>query len=89
MEFRIKYSEYAVSDLDDISEYLNQFYERTLERFLTAYEERVSILTRNPYAFRVCPYNTRYRQMPVTDYVVIYKVIEATGEVKVYRVLHG
>jgi len=89
MQYKINYSDFAESDLIDISDYLSQFYPSTLDRFLKAYDKRISLLTENPYAFRICFYNPEYRQVPVSDYIVFYKVIEEIKIVEIYRVLRS
>jgi addiction module RelE/StbE family toxin len=92
MEFEIDYSDYAKADLADISEYLSNLYTNTLKRFIDAYDKRISLLSGNPFLYKVSEYNPNYRQVPVSDYVVFYKVTEktkTTGIVEIYRILHS
>jgi len=89
MGYKIEYSDFVESDLIEISDYLSGFYEKTLERFLYAYDKRILALADNPYLYRVCLQNSAYRRAIISDYVVIYKVIEESKTVEVYRVLHS
>jgi addiction module RelE/StbE family toxin len=79
----------AEADLDEICEYLSQFYPGTVGRFLTALEQALDNAAHNPMMYQAYEWDASYRRIVVQDYLVFYKVDESAKQVKVYRVLHG
>ena len=92
MVYKTRFSDDAENDYNVIIRYLSQFYPSTPAKFKKALKKAFSALTGNPYMYGVCLYNPEYRRVPVSDYIVFYKVIEeneTTGIVEIYRILHG
>jgi len=89
MRYKVEYIETARQDVGGIKEYLSQFYPSTPLKVLAEIKKSVENLRDNPF---ICPEyegNPAYRRMVVLDYLVFYKVFEATGVMEIHRVLHG
>jgi len=89
MKYNVIYTDRAKADRNEIIFYLSGFYLSTVKKFLTAIDRYVSILYDNPYAFKQCEYNSEYRQIAVSDYIVFYKVREEAKTVEIHRILRG
>jgi len=79
----------AENDIDEICEYLSQFYPSTPGKFLDALDKDLENVSRNPYMYPIYEYNKKYRRIVTNDYLVFYKIDEETNFVRVYRILHG
>jgi len=92
MAYKTKFSAIAENDLFEVIGELVRFYPSTPKRFKSALKKALSNIKCNPHMYKVSPYNSNYRQFAVSDYIVLYKVIEASknnGYIEVYRILHG
>ncbi|MDR0326181.1 MAG: type II toxin-antitoxin system RelE/ParE family toxin [Oscillospiraceae bacterium] len=89
MKFNIEYMEAAVWDIEDISDYLSDFYPNTPTKVLTAIKRSIENLIDNPYMYAEYAKNPAYRKITVQDYLVFYKITEEERTVRIYRVLHG
>ena len=80
----------AVQDLEDVVEYLSQFYESTALRQYDRIIEKVNTLLDFPEMCEIYEpekYRLTYRKLVVDDYLVFYAL---TGqEIQIYRILHG
>ena len=88
MDYKILYLPIAEQDLQEIAEYLSNFYPSTLKKFIDNFDDNIRLLQTNPCLGM--PYH-QYRKLVLTgtDYLVFYKVDETESAVKIYRVLHG
>ena len=89
MRYKAEYIEPARQDVSDIKDYLSQFYPGTPVKFLTELKQRVEALRDNPFMYPEYEDNPAYRRMVVSDYLVFYKIFEATEIIEIHRVLHG
>ena len=89
MKYKIVYLEPSMGDVEDIRDYLFQFYPNTPKKFLSALKRGIEYLRDNPYIYEEYADNTAYRKMAVLDYLVFYKVFEQDKVVEIHRVLHG
>ena len=92
MAFKTRFSAIAEFDYFEIIEELLQFYPSTPKKFKSSLKKSLSNIKRNPYMYKISPYNSAYRQFTVSDYAVFYKVVEISkdvGNIEIYRVLHG
>ena len=89
MRYKLQYMETAEWDIENISEYLSNFYPSTPAKFLTAIKQSIENLSDNPYIYAEYEKNPAYRKITVQNYLVFYKVFEEEGVVRIYRVLHG
>jgi len=94
-EWEIASSSESASDLDEIYRYISESLlapetaARQINRIKSAIMGLKSMPKRYP-AYPEEPWKSRgYRQMPVNNYVVIYRTIDDTGEVHIIRVLYG
>jgi len=87
--YDVKLLSIAENDIDEICEYLSQFYPSTPGKFLDDLDEDFENVSQNPYMYPVYEYNKDYRRIVTNDYLIFYKVDEKNKIVKVYRILHG
>jgi plasmid stabilization system protein ParE len=78
----------AERDIDEICQYLSQFYPGTPGKFLAALENDLDNISFNPNMYPKYEYNKEYRKMVTGDFLVFLKTDEANNEVDIYRVLH-
>ena len=89
MAYEVKLLSLAESDLDEICQYLAQFYPGTPGRFLDALEKDFESISLNPDMFPKYEYNREYRKLTTGDFLVFYKTDEENNVVRIYRILHG
>ena len=89
MAYEVKLLDLAESDLDEICRYLSQFYPGTPSRFLDALEKDFDNISINPKMFPKYEYNSEYRKMATSDFLVFYKIDDKNSQVYIYRILHG
>jgi len=87
--YEVKLLNLAENDLDEICQYLSQFYPGTPGRFLAALEKDFDHLSLNPKMFPKYEYNSEYRKLVIGDFLAFHKTDEANKQVYVYRILHG
>jgi len=79
----------AENDIDEICEYLSQFYPSTPGKFLDALDKDLENVSRNPYMYPIYEYNKEYRRIVTGDYLIFYKIDKTNNLVGIYRILHG
>ena len=95
MAYEVKLLSLAENDLDEICQYLAQFYPGTLGthcvpgRFLDAIEKDIENIRLNPKMFPKYEYNREYRKLVTGDFLVFYKIDEENNMARIYRILHG
>ena len=92
MVYKTRYTKIAEIDLFEVFDELSRFYPRTPKKFKSSLKKALSNIKLNPYMYKASPYNPDYRQFTISDYIVLYKVVEASidiGYIEVYRILHG
>jgi plasmid stabilization system protein ParE len=83
-------SKLARNDLKEIHEHLAAFGENPPIKFRASFEEFCVQVATRPYMFSRYERNQNYRKSVIAfDYLVFYQVEKNSGEVKIYRVLHG
>jgi plasmid stabilization system protein ParE len=89
MSFRVVFLTEAERDMDDIEEYLSQFYADTVRNFFAQLKTRVFMLRDMPYMCRAYEDDSYFRQMTVGDYLLFYSVDEKRHLVVVHRIFHS
>lgn len=89
MSFEIRYLPLAVQDLDQMTEYLLQFYPDTASRTLREIEQKLAMLSQMPEMYEIYAPNPFYRKMIAGKYLVFYHVNEQRRTIDVYRILRG
>ena len=89
MAYDVKLLGIANNDIDEICEYLFQFYPSTPGKFIDALNEDFKNVSHNPYMYPIYEYNKEYRRIVTGDYLVFYKILEEKNQVRVYRILNG
>lgn len=80
----------AAQDLEDVVDYLSQFYASTA---IKQYDRIVSKIQELPRFLEMCEeygaghYHFAYRRMVVNDYLVFYVVLD--DAIEIHRILHG
>ncbi len=80
----------AVKDLEDIVDYLVQFYESTAVQQYDRIVEKIRELAEFPEMYEVYhggQFRQVYRRMPVDKYLVFYVVHDEV--IEIHRILHG
>jgi plasmid stabilization system protein ParE len=88
-EYSVKLLGMAEDDLDEICEYLSQFYPGTVGRFLEALEESFEHIAYNPRIYQPYEWNNVYHRIVVGDYLAFYRIDDDEKRVDVYRILYG
>ena len=89
MAYEVKLLSLAERDLDEICQYLSNFYPGTSGRFLDALEKDFNFMSFNPNMFPKYEYNRAYRKLATNNFLVFYKIDEENNRVNVYRILHA
>ena len=89
MAYEVKLLSLAESYLDEICQYLAQFYPGTAGRFLDALEKDLDSISLNPNIYPKYKYNREFQKFVSGDFLVFYKTDEENNLVRVYRILHG
>ena len=89
MAYEVKLLGLAEIDLDEICQYLSQFYHGTPGKFLDVLEKAFENVSFNPKMFPKYEYNREYRKIVTNDFIVFYRENEENNLVSVYRILHG
>ena len=89
MDYEVKLLNVAENDIDEICQYLSQFYPGTPGRFLDALEKNFESISANPKMYPQYEYNREYHKSVVGDFLVLYKIDEENNLVRIYRILHG
>jgi plasmid stabilization system protein ParE len=89
MSFTIVFMPEADRDMDDIEEYLSQYYASTVRNFFTKLKDQTTSLITMPYmcpAFEADPF---FRRMAIDDYMLFYSVDEKRSLVIIHRIFHS
>ena len=86
LRFEIEYLPAATKDLDEIADYLSQFYENTFPKFMTALRRQIAHLREMPH---IGVKYKDFRRLVVLDYLVFYQVDEDKRVVTICAILHG
>jgi len=87
--YNVKLLGIAEKDIDEICEYLSQFYPGTPGKFLDSLDKDFENVNLNPYMYPVYEYNKKYRRIVTNDYLVFYTIDEENNLVRIYRILNG
>ena len=80
----------AKSDLKEIHSRLSEYGETPAKKFRESFEKFCAQVVNMPYMFGQYECSPSYHKAVILyDYLVLYKIDEHRGLVKVYRVLHG
>ncbi|MEG2843659.1 MAG: type II toxin-antitoxin system RelE/ParE family toxin, partial [Ruthenibacterium sp.] len=86
---KIQYLPFAVQDIDNVAQYLSQFYPSTARRVLSKMQQQIEQLPEFPEMYAVCESDEFYRQMSVFQYIVFYHVNTEKQTIDIYRVLRA
>ena len=89
MSYRAFFMVEAEQDLNDIEEYLSQFYTGTVRSFFNKLEKNVSLLETMPYMYPVYDADPFFRRMVIGDYLLFYAVDEDREQIVIHRIFHS
>jgi plasmid stabilization system protein ParE len=89
MSYRIVFLAGAESDMDNIEEYLSQFYASTVRNFFVQLKKQVLMLEDMPYMCPAYENDPYFRRMIINDYLLFYSVDEKRQLVLVHRIFHS
>ena len=89
MAYEIRYLPLAVQDLDGIAAYLTGFYPGSAGRVLSELECKIARLRDTPRMYEIYQPDPSYRRLPVSRYLVFYRVNEQTRTVEIHRILRA
>jgi plasmid stabilization system protein ParE len=78
----------ADKDMDDIEEYLSQYYASTVSRFFLDLEKKLTALADMPYGCPAYEEDPYFRKMVVNDYLLFYSVDEKRELLIIHRIFH-
>jgi len=89
MSYRVVFMIDAGRDMDDIEEYLSQFYTSTVRNFFLQLEKQVKTLETMPYMYPAYQEDPFYRKMKINDYLLFYSVDEEKQLAIIHRIFHS
>jgi len=88
-KYQIVFSQQANQDLEDIAEYLSQFYSRTVDNFKNALVNKLNTISENPLSCPVSMYSNKYRRAIINDYIMYYSINTEDYVVIIYIIIHS
>jgi len=89
MSYTVQYSRRAVTNLQEIYDYISETSIPAADKVIDEIDGRVADLEQMPAKYPAYPDKPAYRRMPVGNYLVFYKIFEDRKLVRVYLVIHG
>jgi len=89
MSCRVTFSDAAKHDMDNIEEFLSQYYPSTARNFFALLKDKVLNLESFPLLYPEYEYDSFFRKMVVDDYLLFYSVDETQNLVIVHRIFHS
>ena len=89
MSYRVTFLDTAKLDMDDIEEYLSQFYPSTASNFFTMLKDKVLNLEDFLFMYPEYEYDPYFRKMIIDDYLLFYCVDESRYLVVIHRMFHS
>ena len=77
MEYNVKLSKRATHEIDEIAEYLVQFWsEKVKTNFLVAISEKLMIIEKNPFIYRKSNSKPNLRECVINKNVIMYYAVD-------------
>ena len=89
MSYTVQYSRRAVTNLQEIYDYISETSIPAADKVIDEIDGRVADLEQMPAKYQAYPDKPAYRRMPVGNYLIFYKIFEDRKLVRVYLVIHG
>ena len=89
MSYCVEFSETAENDLNDIEEYLSQFYPSTARNFFENVKKKFDLIKDMPLMFPEYEEDSYFRKMNVDDYLFFYHVDESTNQIIIHRIFRA
>ena len=89
MSYRVVFKTEAERDMNDIEEYLSQFYASTVRNFFLQLEKQVKALETMPFMYPTYQEDPFFRKMIVNDYLLFYSVDEKRQLAIIHRIFHS
>ena len=89
MSFSVVFMPEANRDMDDIEDYMSQFYASTARSFFIRLKRQTTSLETMPYMYPAYDADTYFRRMVIDDYLLFYSVDEKRNLVVIHRLFHS
>lgn len=95
MEYRIKYTDKCLEDIDSIYEYILKEFksEITLKKLGTKINTTIKVLANSPKAYasiqKVDKLKRQYRRIPINNFVLLYTIDEEKKIVYIAHMFYG
>jgi plasmid stabilization system protein ParE len=89
MSFSVVFMPEADREMDDIEDYLSQFYASTARSFFTELKRQATSLETMPYMYPEYDADPYFRRMVIDDYLLFYSVDKKRNLVVVHRIFHS
>ncbi|MDR2569551.1 MAG: type II toxin-antitoxin system RelE/ParE family toxin [Oscillospiraceae bacterium] len=89
MKYRVDFLPKAERDMEDIEEYLSQFYPSTARKLFEKMHEKASMLEDLPYMCPAYEIDPDFRRMVIDDYLLFYTVNEEERMVDIHHIFRA
>jgi len=89
MSYRVVFMAEANRDMDEIEEYLSQFYASTVRNFFLRLENQLKTLESMPLMYPAYQEDPFFRKMIVNDHLLFYSVDDKRQLVIIHRIFHS
>jgi len=89
MSYRVVFMAEANRDMDEIEEYLSQFYASTVRNFFLRLENQLKTLESMPLMYPAYQEDPFFRKMIVNDYLLFYSVDDKRQLAIIHRIFHS
>ena len=89
MSYHVVFMNLAGQGMDDIEEYLSQFYASTVRNFFQQMEKQVKTLETMPYMYPAYQEDPFFRRMIVNEYLLFYSVDDNRKLLIIHRIFHS
>ena len=89
MSYRVEFLPIASSDLEEIDEYLSQFYDSTPDRFFQSFHKKLALLKDSPRIYSEWEDDSSLRRFVVGNYLAFYRISDESNTVTIIRVIDG
>jgi len=89
MSYRVVFLAEAKLDVENIEEYLSQFYDSTVRNFFEELKKKVATLEYTPFLYSIYDGDPFFRRIVAKDYLLFYSIDDKQNLVVIHRILHS
>jgi len=87
-KYQVRLQGETKDDMENIRKYKGRYSSSAPSRIVAKILDRLDDLSLMPYSGRASDYDQDYRQIPVEDYMVLYRVDDDRGVIEIHYILH-